>query len=105
PCPHLPDRTGGATPSRAMDQRPALQLGAPTRPPGRLPRRRRAGATETGQPMSERSVEHAEFVVERVYDASPDRVFAAWSDPQAKARWYNGSEGNYEFDFRVGGRE
>jgi uncharacterized protein YndB with AHSA1/START domain len=52
--------------------------------------------------MSERSIEHAAFVVERVYDASPDRVFAAWSDPQAKARWYNGSEGDYEFDFRVG---
>jgi len=55
--------------------------------------------------MSERSVKHAEFVVERVYDASPDRVFAAWSDPQAKARWYSDSEGEFELDFRVGGRE
>jgi uncharacterized protein YndB with AHSA1/START domain len=55
--------------------------------------------------MSERSIAHAEFVVERVYDASPDRTFAAWSDPQAKARWYNGSEGDYELDFRVGGWE
>ena len=55
--------------------------------------------------MSERSVEHAAFVVERVYDASPDRVFAAWSDPQAKARWYAGSEGEFELDFRVGGWE
>jgi uncharacterized protein YndB with AHSA1/START domain len=55
--------------------------------------------------MSERSTEHATFVLERVYDASPDRTFAAWSDPQAKARWYNGSEGDYELDFRVGGRE
>jgi uncharacterized protein YndB with AHSA1/START domain len=44
-------------------------------------------------------------VVERVYDASPDRTFAAWSDPQAKARWYNGSEDDYELDFRVGGWE
>ena len=43
--------------------------------------------------------------MERVYDASPERVFAAWSDPQAKARWYNGSEGDYELDFRVGGWE
>ena len=32
--------------------------------------------------MRERSVEHATFVVERTYDASPDRVFAAWSDPE-----------------------
>jgi uncharacterized protein YndB with AHSA1/START domain len=55
--------------------------------------------------MSERSTEHAAFVVERVYDASLDRVFAAWSDPQAKARWFHGSEGEFELDFRVGGWE
>jgi uncharacterized protein YndB with AHSA1/START domain len=55
--------------------------------------------------MRERSVEHATFVVERTYDASPDRVFAAWSDPEVKARWFDGSEGKVEFDFRVGGRE
>lgn len=55
--------------------------------------------------MSERTVEHAAFVVERVYDASPDRVFAAWSDPQAKAQWFRGSQGEFELDFRVGGWE
>lgn len=55
--------------------------------------------------MTERSTEHAMFVVERVYDASPDRTFAAWADPQAKARWYSGSAGDYELDFRVGGWE
>jgi uncharacterized protein YndB with AHSA1/START domain len=55
--------------------------------------------------MSERSVEHATFVIERTYDASPDRVFAAWSDPEAKARWFGGSEGEFELDFRVGGWE
>jgi uncharacterized protein YndB with AHSA1/START domain len=55
--------------------------------------------------VSERSIEQATFIVERVYDASPDRTFAAWSDPQAKARWYGGSEGDYELDFRVGGWE
>jgi uncharacterized protein YndB with AHSA1/START domain len=56
--------------------------------------------------MSERSTEHTAFVVERVYDASPDRVFAAWSDPQAKARWFGGSEeAEFELDFRVGGWE
>jgi uncharacterized protein YndB with AHSA1/START domain len=43
--------------------------------------------------------------VERAYDAPPDRVFAAWSDPRAKARWFDGSEGEFELDFRVGGRE
>jgi uncharacterized protein YndB with AHSA1/START domain len=55
--------------------------------------------------MIDRSVEHAAFVVERVYDVSRDRVFAAWSDPQAKARWFDGSEGEFELDFRVGGWE
>jgi uncharacterized protein YndB with AHSA1/START domain len=55
--------------------------------------------------MSERSIENATFVVERVYDASPDRTFAAWSDPQAKARWYSDPERNLELDFRVGGWE
>jgi uncharacterized protein YndB with AHSA1/START domain len=55
--------------------------------------------------MIDRSVEHAVFSVERVYDVSPDRVFAAWSDPQAKARWFGRSEGEFELDFRVGGWE
>lgn len=52
--------------------------------------------------MSERSVKHDTFVVERSYNASPARVFAAWADPQAKARWFPTAN---EFDFRVGGRE
>jgi uncharacterized protein YndB with AHSA1/START domain len=55
--------------------------------------------------MSERSVEHATFSVERTYDVSPDRVFAAWSDREAKARWWGSSVDEYELDFRVGGRE
>ena len=38
--------------------------------------------------MSERSTEHSTFVVERTYPASPARVFAAWADPAAKARWF-----------------
>ena len=55
--------------------------------------------------MSGRSVEHATFVVERRYDASPERVFAAWADPKAKARWFVDSAADLELDFRVGGRE
>jgi uncharacterized protein YndB with AHSA1/START domain len=59
--------------------------------------------------MTERSVTHATFVIERVYDATPRRVFAAWSDPKAKRRWYVDGEGfltdAYELDFRVGGAE
>jgi uncharacterized protein YndB with AHSA1/START domain len=58
--------------------------------------------------MTERSVTHATFAVERTYGASPSRVFAAWADPAAKARWFgNPDEGveEFELDFRVGGRE
>jgi uncharacterized protein YndB with AHSA1/START domain len=55
--------------------------------------------------MTERSVEHAIFVVERRYDAAPDRVFAAWSDLEAKAQWFGSSEDRFELDFRVGGQE
>ena len=54
--------------------------------------------------MSGRSVEHATFVVERKYEASPERAFAAWADPEAKARWYVDSDSQLELDFRVGGR-
>jgi uncharacterized protein YndB with AHSA1/START domain len=59
--------------------------------------------------MSKRSVTHSTFVIERNYPASPARVFAAWADPGVKSRWFVGPEewetGNYELDFRVGGRE
>jgi uncharacterized protein YndB with AHSA1/START domain len=58
--------------------------------------------------VTERSVTHATFVVERDYEASPTRVFAAWAQPEAKARWFRGSDeapDEYELDFRVGGRE
>ena len=55
--------------------------------------------------MSRRSVEHATFVVERTYTVSPERAFAAWADPKAKARWFVDSGASLELDFRVGGRE
>jgi len=55
--------------------------------------------------MTERSVEHAIFVVERRYDVARDRVFAAWSEREAKARWFGSAEDRFELDFRVGGRE
>jgi uncharacterized protein YndB with AHSA1/START domain len=58
--------------------------------------------------MTERSVTHSTFVLERTYAASPSRVFAAWAEPEAKARWFGnagGERGEWELDFRVGGRE
>lgn len=57
--------------------------------------------------MNERSVIHDTFAIEREYDAAPARVFAAWADPAAKARWFGSpvKEGKFELDFRVGGTE
>jgi uncharacterized protein YndB with AHSA1/START domain len=56
--------------------------------------------------MSERSAEHATFVIDRTYEAPPQRVFAAWSDPAAKATWFGAGDGStHELDFRIGGRE
>jgi len=58
--------------------------------------------------MTERSVTHATFVIDRTYDASPARVFGAFADPAAKKRWFSGpDEGptEHELDFRVGGKE
>ncbi|GAA4584919.1 SRPBCC family protein [Planotetraspora phitsanulokensis] len=55
--------------------------------------------------MSDRSVINTTFTLERVYDASPARVFAAWADPDAKGRWFAGPAAEHELDFRVGGRE
>jgi uncharacterized protein YndB with AHSA1/START domain len=58
--------------------------------------------------MTERSVTHDTFVIERTYGASPARVFQAWAEPGAKAQWFAGAEapGNgYELDFRIDGHE
>jgi uncharacterized protein YndB with AHSA1/START domain len=57
--------------------------------------------------MSKRSAVHATFVIERDYDASPARVFAAWADKSAKSQWFGPPGGGeaHELDFRVGGRE
>jgi uncharacterized protein YndB with AHSA1/START domain len=59
--------------------------------------------------MEERSVTHTTFVVERIYPATPERVFAALSDPTKKRRWFAEGENlqteAFEMDFRVGGVE
>ncbi|MGO4549145.1 SRPBCC family protein [Paenibacillus sp. 2TAB23] len=52
--------------------------------------------------MNERFVKHGTFVVERMYAAQPERVYQAWADPVAKAKWFSKPD---IFDFQVGGRE
>lgn len=52
---------------------------------------------------------HSTFRIERLYKASPARVFRALSNTEARRRWLVEGEGfevlGYEIDFRVGGRE
>jgi uncharacterized protein YndB with AHSA1/START domain len=56
------------------------------------------------------SVVHGAFTIVRELPHAPERVFAAWSEPEAKAAWFSGPTGQWtplerEMDFRVGGRE
>ena len=58
--------------------------------------------------MSEPTIVHSTFAVERSYPQSPERVFAAFAQPARKRRWY--AEGDheiqeFEMEFRVGGSE
>ena len=62
--------------------------------------------------MTERSVIHDTFSIERSYPAAPPRVFAAFASEEAKTAWGDtggietpADAGPPEFDFRVGGRE
>lgn len=59
--------------------------------------------------MTDRSVVHSTFTVEHAYDRPPARVFAAWSDPALKGRWFGGGTDDapvdLDMDFRVGGHE
>ena len=52
---------------------------------------------------------HATINLERQFPVPPERVFAAFSDPAKKRKWFAEGEGlkvdSYELDFRVGGRE
>ena len=59
--------------------------------------------------MEQQAVVHNTFVIERAYPVPPQRVFAAFSDPAKKRRWYADGESkqidSYDLDFRVGGSE
>src|SRR5690242_12028348 len=53
--------------------------------------------------------QHASFTLERHYDAPVALLYKAFSDQEAKSRWFGGGAEwdmqSREFDFRVGGKE
>ena len=60
--------------------------------------------------MSEPTVVHSTFVLERSFPQAPERVFTALSDPAKKRRWF--AEGEHQnkveefsMEFRAGGSE
>ena len=59
--------------------------------------------------MEQQAVVHNTIVIERAYPVPPERVFAAFSDPAKKRRWYADGQSHqiesYDMDFRVGGNE
>jgi uncharacterized protein YndB with AHSA1/START domain len=58
--------------------------------------------------MTQQSVVHSTFTIERDYPASPSRIFAAFADPATKRRWFADPRSEvteFTMDFRVGGRE
>jgi uncharacterized protein YndB with AHSA1/START domain len=58
--------------------------------------------------MTDRSIVHGSFTVERKWKSAPAKVFNAWADPKLKRQWFGSpEEGNasHIFDFKVGGRE
>jgi uncharacterized protein YndB with AHSA1/START domain len=63
--------------------------------------------SDTDQDAVERSTTQSTFVIERTYDASVERVWSAWADPQKKRAWFGPKElkGEHVLEFRVGGHE
>lgn len=58
--------------------------------------------------MTEQSIVHDTFVIERNFAKPPATVFAALSDPAKKQRWYGAGHNNmltFKMDFRPGGAE
>jgi uncharacterized protein YndB with AHSA1/START domain len=59
--------------------------------------------------MTERSVTHGTFNLQRVYEVPRERVFAAFATKEGKAGWFHGGDGyaivERAFEFREGGKE
>ena len=78
----------------------------------RRPRARVGAAPERVNEMSShaRSIKHGSFSIERYFNYDIATLYRAWTDPAAKARWFNGPADKWtevlrEMDVRVGGRE
>jgi len=54
-------------------------------------------------------VVHGSFTITRTFNASVERAFAAWADPEWKARWFVGPSTwkpiQRKMEFKVGGQE
>ena len=58
--------------------------------------------------MKARTAQHGTIRLERTFKAQPARVFAAWAEPKARAKWDVPGHwviAEQTFDFREGGRE
>jgi uncharacterized protein YndB with AHSA1/START domain len=60
--------------------------------------------------MTERSVTHAIFTLERTYPHALERVYDAFATAEGKSKWFHGAAGEWDmlqqaFDFREGGEE
>ncbi len=60
--------------------------------------------------MTDRFVTHATFLIERKYNVSAEKVFAAFATSAAKAHWFGADDDGtpaqgLHTDFRTGGRE
>lgn len=60
--------------------------------------------------MTERKLTHTTFALEREYKAPVEKVFAAFSDPEIKAKWFDAPSEEWQnvgssLEFREGGHE
>lgn len=58
--------------------------------------------------MTDLSVTHSSFTIEREFTAPPARVFSAYATKEQKEKWFGDAaypSETWDFDFREGGRE
>ena len=58
--------------------------------------------------MTDRSVTHATFVIEHLYEVAATKVFAAFASREAKVQWFGepgDAENPLQLEFHVGGKE